>query len=424
MRSSARVPTVRTASLAAPLAALLLLTACVPRPTPDVEPRDTPATPPPSVTGALPHPLEGPALWTAPFSSEPRAAGSSFVGVAQEKAGGPLHFLGVDRDGVTRWATERDPSCTGFTVARAEEGGAEFVVLLDREPDPDGGVLAFVTTASAHDPDTGERLWGPTGVPGTLVGPGLVFAAQAGSVMTEASGPKAALAAGSGEVLAHERDGDTVLHEHHGTLLLHRDGELRALGADQGELWTRADLTVPEELGDQPVSVGYGPRPSSDSGAAVVLEWTAADAAGGADQDREVLLYTVHHLRTGERLLTLAPDVRPRLLGDGLDRTVVLAAPAGEGEARLYGLAATDPEPVWELPALPGERLAGLVGDTLYTAAEGGAGRAVEAATGGVAAELPPEASDLTPVATLPGGPAVLRVPGNGGGVLAALPVS
>src|SRR5690606_2510984 len=108
----------------------------------DAEPRNDPAAPPPASLGALPHPLEGPALWTAPFTAEPQAAGSSFVGVAQDREGGPVRFLGVDRDGVTRWAAERDPSCTGFTVARAEDGGAEFVVLLDREPDPDGGVLA------------------------------------------------------------------------------------------------------------------------------------------------------------------------------------------------------------------------------------------------------------------------------------------
>lgn len=389
-----------------------------------MEPRDTPAVPPPAVTGALPHPLEGAALWTAPFSSEPRAAGSSFVGVSQDRAGGPLHFLGVDRDGVTRWATERDPSCTGFTVTRAEEGGDEFVVLLDREPDPEGGVLAHVTTASAHDPDTGELRWGPTEVPGTLVGPGLVFAAVSGSVMTEETGPRTALAAATGEVVADEDDGDAVLHEHHGTLLLHRDGALRAVGPDGEGLWTHADLAVPDRLGDRPVAVGYGPRPSSDSGAAVVLEWTADPDEAGADEDREALLYTVHHLRTGERLLTLDPGTRPRLLGDGRGRTVVLGAPAGGGEARLYGLAATEPAPVWELPALPAERLAGLVGGTLYTdVPEGGTGRVVDAATGDVAAGLGGETADRIPVAALPGGPAIMPVPEDGGSVLAALPV-
>ncbi|WP_431870988.1 PQQ-binding-like beta-propeller repeat protein [Nocardiopsis eucommiae] len=416
----------RTAVLAAPLAALLLAVACAPRQggTSGVEPRDTPAAPPPSVTGSLPHPVEGPPLWTAPFSSEPRAAGSSFVGVSQERAGGPLHFLGVDRDGVTRWATERDPSCTGFTVARAEEGGDEFVVLLDREPDPDGGVLAHVTTASAHDPDTGELRWGPTEVPGTLVGPGLVFAAVAGSVMSEETGPRTALAATTGEVVADEDDGDAVLHEHHGTLLLHRDGALRAVGPGGEGLWTHADLAVPDPLGDRPVAAGYGPRPSSDSSSAVVLEWTA-DPAERGEEARDALLYTVHHLRTGARLLTLDPGTRPRLLGDGRGRTVVLGTPAAGGEARLYGLAATEPAPVWELPARPGERLAGLVGGTLYTdVPEGGTGRAVDAATGDVPAELPTEVADRIPVAALPGGPALLQVPEGGGGALAALPVS
>lgn len=436
MPTDARVGTV--------LAALLLFTACGPQPTgpTEAEPRSDPAASPPALTpavlGALPHPLEGPALWTAPFSAEPKAAGSSFVGVAQEREGGPVHFLGVDRGGTTRWAAERDPDCTGFTVARAEEDGAEFVVLLDREPDPDGGVLASVTTASAHDPDTGERLWGPTEVPGTLAGPGLVFAALPGSVMSDETGPKAALAAATGEVIADERDGDAVLHEHHGVLLLHRDGALRAVGPEGEDLWTHTDLAVPDELGDGPVLVGYGPRPASDSSAAVVLEWTAAPAGSegeDADGDEGALLYTVHHLRTGERLLTLAPDSKPGILGDDLGRTVVLGVPAGEDGATLFGLAAPDhgaqAPPFWELPALPGERPSGLVGDTLYTrpqhteTLDGEPGRAIDVATGHVVAELTDQVVDQTPVAALPGGPAILRVPeGDGGTTLAALPVN
>ncbi|GAA1467724.1 pyrroloquinoline quinone biosynthesis protein [Nocardiopsis exhalans] len=396
------------------MAGLLLLTACGLGPYPtgptDAEPRNDPAAPPPTTLGALPYPLEGPALWTAPFSAEPKAAGASFVGVAQERTGGPIRFLGVDREGVTRWAAERDPSCTGFTVARpgTEDDGSEFVVLLDRVADPDAGVFAAVTTASAHDPDTGERLWGPTEVPGTLVGPGLVFAALPGSVMSDETGPKAALSALTGEVAADERDGGTVLHEHHGALLLHRDGALRAVGPEDEDLWTHTGLEVPAELGNEPVAVGYGPRPASDSSAAVVLEWTEQGTAEEA-AEADPLLYTVHDLRSGERLLTLDPDHQPRLLGDSQGRTVVLGVPAGEGEPALFGLSASDPGPVWELPALPGERLSGLVGDTLYTrVSEGEPGRAIEADTGQVAAD---PVTGRAPVAALPGGPAILRAP-------------
>ena len=406
----------RTAGGAVLAGTLLLLTACgflETEGTADAEPRNDPATPPPTGVGDLPHPLEGSALWTAPFSSEPEAAGSSFVGIVQEREGGDLRFLGVDREGVTRWSTERDPSCTGFTVTRGD-GGEELVVLLDREPDPDGGLLADRTTAAAHDPDTGEIVWGPTEVPGTLVGPGLVFAALPGSVMSDETGPKVALDAASGDVVADEEDGDAVLHEHHGALLVHRDGELRAVGPEGRDLWTHEDLEVPDGIGEEPVRVGYGPRPASDSGAAVVLEWTP-----DTDESDGTLLYTVHDLRTGQSLLELDPESEPRYLGDGEGRTAVLGVPAGGDGARLFGLAAPDIPPAWEIPAGADERLSGLVGGMLYTT--DGEGRRVVDADTGSAQEGGP---DAVPVTALPDGPAILPVPGeDGDDVLAALPV-
>lgn len=417
----------RTIALAsAVVSAVVLLTGCaVPgvSSTPDTTPRDDPATPPPTITDPLPRPWRGEALWTAPFSSEPKAVGSSFVGVVQDREGGDVHFLGVDREGRTRWSARRDPECTGFAVTHSTAEESELVVLLDKERDPEQGFLGTRTSASAYDPDTGELVWGPSDVPGTLVGPGLVFAAVQGSVMSDRTGPKVALDPNTGDVVADEQDGDTVLHEHHGALLVYRDGALRAFGPHGQDLWDHDELDVPDEVGSGPVRVRYGPRPASDSGAALTLTWVseATDGAGTGEAD-EPLLYTVHDLRTGQRLLTLDPGQEPELLGDGRGRTVVLAVPIGEDEPRIHGTTASDSAPVWELPATSDERLRDLVGGSLYTT-DGERHRVVDADTGAVDLEGDAEHSDLVPLAALDDGPVILSVTDeNEEPVLAAVP--
>src|SRR5699024_5660579 len=141
--------------------------------------RDDPALPPPTITEPLPRPWEvEEMLWTAPTSSDAKAAVSSFVGISQDREGGDVHFLGVDREGRTQWSAKRDPECTAFAVTHSTVEDKELVVLLDKERDPEQGLFATRTSASAYDPDTGELVWGPTEVPGTLSGPGLVFAAM------------------------------------------------------------------------------------------------------------------------------------------------------------------------------------------------------------------------------------------------------
>ena len=407
--------------------ALVLLTGCAGTDgshTVDAEPRDDPATPPPQVSTPLPYPLQGEAVWTSPFSSEPKAAGSSFVGLIQPREGGNVHFLGVDRTGRTRWSTERDPDCTGFAVTRIPDDEIEAVVLLNKERDPDQGFLATQTSAAAYDPDSGQLVWGPIEVPGTLVGPGLVFAAIQGSVMSDQTGPKVVLDAGTGQVVADEHHGDTVLHEHHGMSLIHRDGALRALGPEGEKQWNHTDLVVPPQAGTDDVRVGYGPRPASDSAAAVVLEWTINPSEGAdSDEATEPVLYTVHDLRTGERVLTLGPGREPYTLGDNHGRTVVLADPVSGGEPHLYALGPTESALAWERSTEPDERLRDLVGGILYTT-DGEDHWAFQASTGKSGHTGAADTSDLIPAAVLDGGPAVLAVPtANDNQVFAALPV-
>ena len=389
--------------------ATLLLSACAAPGSggSSTEPRDDPALPPPEISGPLPGPLRGEPLWAAPFSSEPKATESMFIGVFQDREGGAVEFLGVDRTGRTRWSTERDPECTGFTLTRDPRDGSELVVLLDKERDPDGGFLATKTTASAFHPDTGEPAWGPTDVPGTLVGPGLVFAAIQGSVMSDHTGPKLALNAGTGAVVADENRDEVVLHEYHGMVLLHREGALRALDATGSHLWDHADLKIPSELDTTDVRVGYGPRPAEDSGAAVTLAWTVESEDGEAAPS----LYTVHDLRTGDRLLTLGPDREPRTLDLGHGLTAVLGAPVDDPDAstalNLSVVTDQDPAPLWRRAVPSDTRLRGSAGATLYLD-EDGTRQALDHRTGEVGHEW--DGPTEPPIAALEGGPALVEV--------------
>src|SRR5699024_8292994 len=127
------------------------------------------------------------------------------------------------------------------------------------------------------------------------------------------------------------------------------------------------------------IRVRYGPRPESDSGASLLLEWVAS----ATDESDKILLYTLHDLHTGERLLTLDRGEEPHLLGDVRGRTVLLAVPIGEDEPRIHGVAASDPTSTWKLPATPDERLRDLVGGALHTTG-GERHRVIDADTGGV----------------------------------------
>lgn len=413
-------------------AALLLLTACAgqtPRETADAVVRDDPPSPAPAVPAAdVPPTLEPEAVWAAPFSAPPKAVGDGFVGpVMPEENGGDLVFLGVGPDGATRWSLTRNPSCTAFAATRDADGG-DLVVVLDGDADPDGGGLATRTTAAAYRPDEGTLVWGPVEVPGTLVGPGLVFGATAGSVMGGASGPKAALDPSTGAVVAHESEDETgtVLHEHQGALLTERNGRLRALDTATGrELWNGADLAPPDEApGTKPAP---GPRPETDASAAAAVMWS--------EEDGEAAAYTVHDLRTGRRLAEFGPQAEPRLVGTS-DGKVVVSGTSPEGRGSVTGIEAgtADPQRRWQRGIAPDERTEAIVGGVLYlstgnpgaddtTQKPEGRGtpgtRAVDMRNGDTlgAGDWP------APVAAAPDGPVLLPVASEGeGDAFAAFP--
>ncbi|WP_285730264.1 pyrrolo-quinoline quinone [Nocardiopsis sp. ATB16-24] len=345
------------------LVLLLVLSACArPELTDPIDalPLDEPPTPAPPVGREhLPPVIDGSTGWATPYASDPKGSDTGFVGPVTPEGSGELHFVGVGADGRTRWSTERNPSCTGFTLTRTTRG-EDLVVLLDSDAAPDRGLLATRTTAAAFDPDTGHKVWGPTDVPGTWVGPGLVFAQIAHTVMNADTGPAVALSADTGAVVADERQGDTVLHEYHGTVVLHRDGGLRAIDSlSDEELWRGADLPLPDTLdeGGQGTTLAYGPRPVSDSAPLTVLTWER----GGST------VFTVHDLRNGRSLGEFSAQTEPVSIGDDHGRAVVAGVSARSGESVMVGWDGGSGDEVWSVEAAPGERPVRIVSGYLYT---------------------------------------------------------
>jgi len=275
--------------------------------------------------------------------------------MAMPERGGDLTFLGVDTDGRTRWSTTRNPSCTAFAVTGGADG-RDLVVLLDSDADPDSGLLATRTTAAAYDPLDGSLVWGPTDVPGDLVGPGLLLADVEGSVMSTSTGPKVALDPGTGEVVADEEDGGTeLLHEYRGTLLAADGGDLRATETGSGDvLWTADDLEPPEGAETEPEAVGPGPAPGNGQSAAVVLAWDGPDG--------ETVAHTAHDLRTGERLASFDGTEEPRVVGDREGRTVV-GGPHPDAGRLLVGLHSSPAGELWRTRLPDGPGLDAVVGD-------------------------------------------------------------
>ncbi|MEU0239104.1 PQQ-binding-like beta-propeller repeat protein [Nocardiopsis sp. NPDC006198] len=398
--------TVRRPSAAAALCLLLALAACG-RPEladpADALPLDGDPAPAAAVEpDLLPGVLDAAAGRATPYSSEPRGTDTGFVGPVTPEGGGELHFVGTDADGRTRWTTERNPSCTGFTLTRTQ-GGDDLVVLLDSDAAPDRGLLAARTTAAALDPSTGRRVWGPTEVPGTWVGPGLVFAQVAHTVMSADTGPAAALSADTGEVVADESRGGAVLHEYQGTVVLHRDGALRAVDAGSGdELWHHADLPVPDTLGGEPgeTSLTYGPRPTSGSAPWAVITWERG----------ETTVFTVHDLRDGRALAEPLAGAPPVSVGDEHGRAAVAGTSARSGEPVIAGWDRASGSRAWTVGADPGERPVGIVSGYLYTSL-GGENRVRSMADGALLGR----GDWRIPVAGTAGGTAVAAVPGDGG---------
>ncbi|GHD24708.1 hypothetical protein GCM10007147_21130 [Nocardiopsis kunsanensis] len=394
----------RLGALAAGAVLVQVLAACTSRELTapeDAEPRDDPPVQATAAPEAEPAPtLAGDPRWAAPYSSPPRPAGDGFVGIAMSE-GGDLTFLGVDAEGRTRWSTPRNPSCTAFAVTE-DESGQDLVVLLDSDADPASGLLATRTTAAAYDPHDGSLVWGPTDVPGTLVGPGLLLAAIEGSVMSSSSGPKVALDPETGAVSAdEEEDGTELLHEYQGTLLVREGGELRASESGSGDvLWTSGELDPPEHTGSGPDAVAPGPAPENGYAASVALSWE--------DPDGEPVAHTVHDLRTGERLVSFHGREEPRVVGNKEDLTVV-SGPHPDGGQLLVGLRGSPAEELWRTRLPDGPRLDAVVGDHVHLT-DGDLTRLVEVRSGETVGEGP----WAVPVAAAADGTALVPVGSEG----------
>lgn len=393
-------------ALAAGAALVQALAACTPRDVSapeDADPRDDPPVQATSAPEAEPAPtLGGTPLWAAPYSSPPQPAGDGFVGIAMpERGGGDLTFLGVDAEGSTRWSIPRNPSCTAFAVTK-DEDGQDLVVLLDSDADPASGALAARTTAAAYDPLDGSLVWGPTDVPGTLVGPGLLLAAIEGSVMSDSTGPKVALDPATGKVTADEEaDGTEPLHEYQGTLLVRDGAELRVSEAGSGDvLWTSDGLDPPEHAGTEPDTVRPGPAPENGYAASVVLAWD--------DPDGDPAAHTVHDLRTGDRLASFPGPGEPRVVGNKEDLTVV-SGPHPDGGQLLVGLHGSPAEELWRTRLPDGPRLDAVVGGHVQLT-DGDLTRLVDARSGAPLGE----GTWAVPVAAAADGTALVPVESEG----------
>lgn len=392
-------------ALAAGAALVQVLAACISREVSapeDAEPRDEPPLQATVAPEDEPAPTLGEApLWAAPYSSPPQPAGDGFVGLAMPEGGGDLTVLGVDAEGGTRWSTTRNPSCTAFAVTK-ETKGHDLVVLLDSDADPASGLLATRTTAAAYDPIDGTLVWGPTDVPGTLVGPGLLLAAIEGSVMSTSTGPKVALDPATGEVAADEEaDGTELLHEYQGTLLVRDGDELWSSESGSGDvLWTSEDLDPPEHAGTEPDAVGPGPAPENGYAASVVLSWGGPDGRPAA--------HTVHDLRTGDRLASFPGPEEPRVVGDKEGLTVV-SGPHPDGGQLLVGLHGSPAEELWRTRLPDGPRLDTVVGDHAHLT-DGDLTRLVDVRSG----ETEGEGAWAVPVAAAADGTALVPVESEG----------
>ena len=209
----------RSGSVAAVLVAALLLSAC--------------AGPGTSVGGSNPAPTErrlesvDPSAISLPtglgdadvlqpgWDLPPQELDGVFVGQHLGESGW-LEFTAVDEDGKVLWLAERPPSCTGYALARTEDGRP--IAILTNLVATQDAIAA--PTATAFDLRTGEQVWGPVDVAGPYKGPGLVFAAAPEGFMGD-TGEKIALDPSDGRVIATEAEDATrrIVGEFRGALI-------------------------------------------------------------------------------------------------------------------------------------------------------------------------------------------------------------
>ncbi len=266
----------------------------------------------------------------------PQELDGVFVGQSMGESGW-LEFTAVDERGEILWLAERPPSCTGFALARTDDG-RPLAILTNLVATTD----AIATpTATAFDLRTGEEIWGPIEVTGPYKGPGLVFAAVPEGFMGD-TGKKIALNPSTGDIIATEDEHTTrrIVGEFQGALISvdaehlmaerpNGDGTLETLwslplaefGWDHVEISNQARRI---DLGDQHIVI-----PSGDNSLAV-LELEAGtvvvnhtrDAAFDKQSDTLLILNDSEIVglpATGEAWNMPVPgDARLQGLGDGI----------------------------------------------------------------------------------------------------------
>ena len=154
-----------------------------------------------------------------------QAAGSVFL--SAHTGEDTLEYSAVDTKGTELWRAKRPSGCTGFAVTA--DGDTDLAVLTDSETSTD---CDEDVTATAYDLTTGKKVWGPVGVPGSLCGPGTVFAPE------DASPEEAAALDPATGKPVEGADGVRHLGEYQGLILDVIDGKLVATedGATKWEL--------------------------------------------------------------------------------------------------------------------------------------------------------------------------------------------
>lgn len=345
----------RTLLLALPIAGL---GACSTNPPAANEPPAVPGTPDPnsSAPGSSGHSGPGPAPDPAPtllgkraelvdpatvrltlemtvmivvdpgWNTAPQELDGIFLGV--DDSGEHLRFTALDQDGTALWTAQRLQGHARFALSRDDEGRA-LAVLTDLTPgDGDEPLL----TATGYDLRTAEVRWGPVPLPGALLTPGLLVAA-------EPQGPRAVLSASTGEVLLRDEDlaGGRLVAEHCGLVLLTDGDQMVARSGD--ELTERWRMPLPEGL--DPSAARILGRIDSTTDLAVL---------GGGEQPGILL-----DLAEGR---VVATGVTAAAYDHGLDVTVVAAGGTvrGLGQDGQERWRHQDPEQLVFLSA--GERLA------------------------------------------------------------------
>ena len=265
-------------------------------------------------------PVSSVSVDSAPKGSGPAFTGSVFPADGREN----LSFYGFNSSG-TRWRVDTNPSCVGTVLTSVN--GEPSIVILDSDARTDGKGPVTVTVATAFAVDDGEKLWGPTEVPGPSTG-GLIFA-NTPKGLTAEKAPGTVLDADTGSVV--EVDAGVAVYEHHGTVLFDSGVVLTAVDAGSGEaLWSTGEMSRPPgaDPDARPVFRGqYGPS----SGGVVILEWATASGAG---------VPVAYDLLTGENLVQVPGE--PAGIAKVDDASGVTLLPAQQANG-AYTLTAVHP---------------------------------------------------------------------------------